>query len=124
MSRGCSVGQPHHRVDLGGLQGLPPGHIGQDGGQARGQHGLARARRAHHGQIVPAGGGDLQARLACSWPFTSAKSGGPREPGVQGLGGGEGASPPQVGHQLAHILHRVDRQPPARVASAAEGAGT
>ena len=42
------AGQTHHRVDLGALQSLPAGHVGQDGGQAAGQHGLARARRANH----------------------------------------------------------------------------
>lgn len=41
-------GEPQHRVDLRHGQGLFPGHIGEDGRQALGQHGLARPRRAHH----------------------------------------------------------------------------
>ena len=48
------------RPQLGGLQGLLPGQVREDGGQALGQHTLPRPRRAHHQHVVPAGGGDLQ----------------------------------------------------------------
>ena len=54
---------PHDAVDLGGLQGLfeTPGR--QHRAQAPGQHGLAGAGRAHHQDVVAAGGGDEQGPL-------------------------------------------------------------
>ena len=58
------AGQTLRRTpDLRGLQRLCPGHFGQDGGQALGQHALAGARRPHHQNMVSACGGDLQRPL-------------------------------------------------------------
>ena len=48
------------RPQLGGLQRLLAGQVGQDGGQAFGQHTLACAGRAYHEDVMSAGGGDLQ----------------------------------------------------------------
>ena len=51
---------PHDAVNLGGLQGLFETPGGQDRAQAPGQHGLAGPGRAHHEDVVAAGGGDEQ----------------------------------------------------------------
>ena len=48
-----------HAVNLGGFQGLVKCQRRKDGGHAFGKHGLARARRTNHQQVVPTGGGDL-----------------------------------------------------------------
>ena len=55
--------QPHDAVNLGGLQGLFLVQGRQDGRQALGQHGLARARRADHQDVVAAGRGQQQGPL-------------------------------------------------------------
>jgi hypothetical protein len=52
--------RPGHRVDHRDLQCLVGLERRQQPGQARGQHRLARTRRADHQQVVAAGGGDLQ----------------------------------------------------------------
>ena len=52
--------QPHDAVNLGGFQGLFLVQGRQDGRQALGQHGLARARRADHQDVVAAGRGQQQ----------------------------------------------------------------
>ena len=44
-------------------------------------------------------------------------------PGGPDLGGGEEGLPPQVGGQLAHILHRVHRQPPGQGGLGGGGGG-
>ena len=51
-------------VNLGGLQCLLEGKRGQDGGQALGQHGLSRSRRADHEDVVAAGRGHFQSALS------------------------------------------------------------
>ena len=58
-----AVEYPGHAVDLGGLQGLRQGEIRQDGGKPLGQHGLPRAWRPHHHDIVTARGCHLQRPL-------------------------------------------------------------
>ena len=47
---------------------------GQDGGQAAGEHRLARARRADHQDVVAAGGGDLERALGVSVAAHVARS--------------------------------------------------
>ena len=107
------VGQSHDRVHLGGLQGLPPGHVRQDGGQTAGQHGLAGAGWAHHGQIVPARGGDLQGPLGGILALDLGEVGTEKvlRRGPPGRGGGDKGLPLQMGHQLPDMLHWVNRQP-------------
>ena len=60
--------EPHDGVNLRCLQGLPPGHGGQDRGQTPGQHTLAGAGRPDHGHVVSPGGGDLQHPLYLGLP--------------------------------------------------------
>ena len=50
-------------VDLGRLQRFVEGERREDGGQALGQHRLARAGRADHENVVAAGGGDFERAL-------------------------------------------------------------
>ena len=69
------AGQTLHAPDLRALQRLCPGHLGQDGGQALGQHALARARRPHHQNMVSACGGDLQRPLDVGLSFHVGKIG-------------------------------------------------
>ncbi len=52
--------QAGHRVQLRGLEGLLPRERRQDRGEPPGEHGLAGAGRAHHEDVVTAGGGDLE----------------------------------------------------------------
>jgi hypothetical protein len=47
----------------------------QDRGQARGQHGLAAARRTDEQHVMRAAAAISSARRACAWPRTSARSG-------------------------------------------------
>ena len=49
-----------HRVDVGGLECLVPGHGREDARQALRQHALAGARRADQQHIVASCRGDLQ----------------------------------------------------------------
>ena len=51
---------PGGRVHPGHRERLLGRERGQQAGQALGQHGLARSRRAHHQQVVPAGGRHLE----------------------------------------------------------------
>jgi len=57
---GMTVDVAGHRMDLGGFQGLFEGKGRQNGGQAAGQHGLARTGRTDHQEIMPGRGGNLQ----------------------------------------------------------------
>ena len=50
----------HDAVDLGGLEGLGEGQVGENRRQPLGQHGLARAGRADQDDVVTAGGGDFE----------------------------------------------------------------
>ena len=50
-------------VDLRGLDHFGAVHRGQNGRQALGEHGLARARRPDKQDVVPAGGGHLERAL-------------------------------------------------------------
>jgi len=50
-------------VNLGGLQCLLKSERSQDGGQALGQHGLARAGRADHENVMAAGCGYFESAL-------------------------------------------------------------
>ena len=104
------VGHTGHGVDLRGLKGFGAGHIGQNGGDAPCQHGLARAGRTDEQHVVAAGGGDLQPALHV---FLSHHIGKVR----QGTGGGlrlpagsgrHGRFALQVGDELGHILHAAD----------------
>ena len=118
-------GEAQDGVDLRGLQGLPPGQIREDGGQAAGQHGLARPGRAHHAEVVAAGGGDLQGALHVFLPLHVGKVGAgkvvrPRRPGRRRLQMG---LPPQMGRQLPHALHRVDLQPAGQSGLGGGGGG-
>ena len=109
-------GQPHHRVNLGGLQGLPLAERGQNGGEAPGQHALARARGPHHEKVVSPGGGNFQGslhRLLSPDLREVRKWKGIRCPGP-GRGGGDGGLAGEVGGQLVHRLHRVDGEPIGR----------
>ncbi len=83
------------------LRASSPGHVRQDGGQAPGQHGLARAGRADQQQVVAAGGGDLQRPLHVLLPHHVGEVGQETSSaaGVQAAAG-ESASRPQMGRQL------------------------
>ena len=106
-------GEPHDGVDLGGLQGLGQGHVGQDAGQTAGQHGLARAGRAGHEHVVAPGGGDLQGplHLLLALYLGKVRAGVDGGPGLPGRGGGDGLLPGEVPGQLGHIPHGIDRRP-------------
>ena len=51
------------RMDLGGGERFLQGWRWENRGQAAGEHGLARARRPDHEQIVPSAGGDFEGAL-------------------------------------------------------------
>ena len=55
-------------VDLGDLERLLEAGRRQDSGQPPGEHGLARAGRPDHQQVVAAGGGDLERALGVLLP--------------------------------------------------------
>jgi len=55
-----AIQQTHHAVHLGSLNRFFEGHFGQDGGQALGEHRLARSRRPDHQHVMAAGCGHLQ----------------------------------------------------------------
>src|SRR5271157_4212790 len=59
----CGVEDAGDGVNLGGFQRLIEGERGEDGGQALGQHGFARAGRADHENVMAAGGGHLEGAL-------------------------------------------------------------
>ncbi len=59
----CEAQRARDAVDLGRLQRLLQRHRREDRGNPLGQHGLARARRADHQQVVPAGHGHLERAL-------------------------------------------------------------
>ena len=52
--------QPGDRVQLGRLERLVAGELGQDRGEPPGEHRLAGAGRADHQEVVTAGRGDLE----------------------------------------------------------------
>ena len=56
------MGEAEGGVDLGRLERLAAGHLGQDRGDPTREHGLARAGWAGEQDIVPAGDGDLERR--------------------------------------------------------------
>ena len=109
-------GQAHHRVDLRGLQGLRPGHGGQDGGQPLGRHALARPRRAHQQHVVASGGGDLQhpLHLLLAPDLVEVRQGLGGDLPSPGRGGGDGGPAGEMVRKLGHGLHGVDRQPPGQ----------
>ena len=100
-------------MDLGALHSLLPGHVGEDGGQAAGQHGFPGTRRTDHQQVVSPGGGDLQRPLHILLPLHLGKVGGGKSglAGLPGLGRRDRRPPGQVGGQLAHIGDGIDLQP-------------
>ena len=100
-------------MDLGDLQGLFPGQVGQDGGQALGQHGFAGARRPHHQNVVAARSGNLQGTLHRGLPLHLGEVGaGLRLPGaLPAGGGGDGFLPGEVAHQLGDVGHGIDFRP-------------
>ena len=108
----AAVGQAGGGVDLRGLQRLLPGHVRQDGGQAAGQHGLARAGAADEQQVVAAGGGDLQgpAAIFLAHDVPQVRQALRLLPRLPGFGGRQGFLAPEMGHQLHHVLRAVDRQ--------------
>jgi hypothetical protein len=55
-------------IELGGLQGFVEGEGWQDGGEAAGEHGLARTRRPHQQHIVRASGRHFQRPLHVRLP--------------------------------------------------------
>ena len=55
--------EPRHAVDARDLDGLVEGERRHDAGQPPGEHGLARARRPRHEDVVGAGDGDLEGAL-------------------------------------------------------------
>ena len=63
-NEGLVCGQdPGDRVDLGGSQCFWQGWCGKYSGQSTGEHGLSRAGRADHQQMVSAGCGDFEGAL-------------------------------------------------------------
>ena len=62
-----------HRVYLGRLQAFAQGQRREDGRQTLGHHRLAAAWRAHHDDIVSAGGGDFEGTLDTLLPFHLGK---------------------------------------------------
>ena len=104
------VGHPGHGVDFRGLEGFGAGHIGENGGDAPCQHGLARAGGADEQHVVAAGGGDLQPALYVLLPHHVGKvrQGTGRGRRLPAGGGGHGCVAAEVGDELGHILHTVD----------------
>ena len=97
----------------------------EDGGQAAGQHGLARIRAG-----PPCRVGRRRRRSpgrASRFPAPSRRQSrgrqSPPAPGVQAAAGSRGASPPQMGRQLPHALHRVDLQPAGQSGLGGGGGG-
>ena len=60
------VGQPHNRMDFGGLQGLLVGHVRENGGESLGQHGLSGTRYTSHKDIMTSCGSDFQSSFDLS----------------------------------------------------------
>jgi hypothetical protein len=58
-----------HRRDHGDFEQLLRHERRQDGGEPRRQHRLARAGRADHEEVMPAGGGDLERALRALLPL-------------------------------------------------------
>src|SRR5262245_17010613 len=55
--------QPGDAVNLGDVESLFEGELGQNGRQTAREHGLARARRTNEQDVMRAGGRDLQSPL-------------------------------------------------------------
>ena len=66
---GPFVQDPAHGVNLGGLNGLGKTQGRQNGGNAFGQHRLARTRRSNHEDVVAAGSGYFQGALGMELTF-------------------------------------------------------
>ncbi len=100
-------GEAHDGVDFRAGQGLRPGQVGEDAGQALGHHGLARAGGAGHEHVVPPGGSHLQRPLGVLLSLYLAEIGVLDGGGVvpPNRGGGKGYFPGQVGCQLCHRAH-------------------
>ena len=99
--------------DGAALQGLRAGELRQDGGQAPGQHGLARTGRADEEHVVPSGGGDLQGPLGVllAHDIPEVRQGGEvLRLRLPGRGGREGRLAPEMGEKLRDILRPVDRE--------------
>ena len=62
-----------HAVNLGGLDRFVESERGQDGGNAFGQHGFARAGRPDHQDVVTAGRGHLNGAFGVELAFDVAK---------------------------------------------------
>ena len=104
VGQGAAGGRVHpgHRERLFGVSG------GQQAGQALGQHGLARARRAHHQEVVPTGRRHLEGWRPKGCPRTSARSGGPGRGAAAAQAGRAAMRPaPQDLGQLGQRRHAV-----------------
>lgn len=90
-------------VDLRSLDHFGAVHRGQNGRQALGEHGLARARRSDEQDVVPAGGGHLERALDVLLRLDLGKIDRKRRRGH----GRDGLVPAQMVHELRDVLDRV-----------------
>jgi len=105
--------QAHHGVDHRDLERFLPRHVGQNGGQALGEHALAGARRPDEQDVVPACGRDLERapgillslHVAEIWQRQFLRF---RLPFGRGS---KGRLPAEMRGQLLNAAHAVDRQP-------------
>ena len=103
------VQQPADAVDLGRLQRLVGRERGQDAGHAPGEHRLARARRADHERVVPAGRRHFERALRVLLPPHVREIHRVRRIGVDGGDADVGrAAPAVLGEQRKGFRERAD----------------
>jgi len=113
QQHGCfTVQQTSHRIDLAAFQRLFKSHIGQNGGQAFGQHTLTAARRAEHQNMVRSGCGDLQGPLDGFLPhhISKIRAAGPVVYKEKSRLLFNGCFTRQMLGQLQYTVHRIDAQ--------------
>ena len=71
-------------VDAGGFEGFVEGHVGEDSGQARGEHGFSGAGGADHEEVVSACGGDGEGAFDVGLAFDVGEFGAVLEGGGHG----------------------------------------
>ncbi len=100
-------------IDLRGLDHFGAVHRRQNGRQALGEHGLARARRADEQDVVPAGGGHLERALDVLLRLDLGEIDREARLGLElrRRHGRDALVPAQMVHELGNVLDRVDGHP-------------